>query len=105
YAPARAAPPRWLGVMVGSGEHEAQIRARQPQIHLAGVVEPNAVPTWMQAADVVVVPSREEPLGLAAIEALACGMPIIATRTGGLAEVVRDGVNGLLVEPGDAGAI
>jgi glycosyltransferase involved in cell wall biosynthesis len=105
FAAALAASPGWLGVMVGSGEHEAQIRARQPQIHLAGVVEPNAVPTWMQAADVVVVPSREEPLGLAAIEALACGAPIIATRTGGLAEVVRDGVNGLLVEPGDAGAI
>jgi phosphatidylinositol alpha-1,6-mannosyltransferase len=105
FAVALAGSPGWLGVMVGSGEHEVAIRAQQPQIRLAGVVDPDAVPTWMQAADVVVIPSREEPLGLAAVEALACGVPIIASRTGGLAEVVRDGVNGLLVEPGDADAI
>ena len=59
----------------------------------------------MQAADLVVVPSRAEPLGLAAVEALACGVPVVAARVGGLIEVVEDGVNGVLVPPADALAL
>lgn len=51
-------------------------------------------------SDIIVVPSRwQEPLGLIAIEAAACAKPVIATRTGGLPEIVQDGLTGLLVEP------
>lgn len=54
------------------------------------------------AADIVVVPSRwQEPLGLISLEAGACRKPVVATRVGGIPEVVEDGVNGYLVEPGD----
>jgi glycosyltransferase involved in cell wall biosynthesis len=44
-------------------------------------------------------------LGLAAVEALACGTPVVASAVGGLTEVVRDGENGLLVPPGDPSAL
>ena len=54
------------------------------------------------SSDIVVVPSRwQEPLGLIAIEAAACGKPVVATRVGGIPEVVLDGVTGYLVEPQD----
>lgn len=57
-------------------------------------------------ADIVVVPSRwQEPLGLINLEAGACRKPVVATRAGGIPEVVEDGVNGYLVEPGDVDAL
>jgi glycosyltransferase involved in cell wall biosynthesis len=97
--------PGWLGVFVGSGELEATIRERVPSAILPGVVEPDVVPMWLASADVVVVPSREEALGLAAVEALACGIPVIASRTGGLVDVVSDGRTGVLVPAGDPDAV
>ncbi len=54
-----------------------------------------------QRAKFVVVPSYYEPFGIVALEAMACARPVIASRTGGLAEIVSDGVNGFLVEVGN----
>jgi phosphatidylinositol alpha-1,6-mannosyltransferase len=105
FADALSHAAGWLGVVVGDGELGPWIRSHFPALRLAGAVEPDAVPGWLAAADVVVVPSRDEPLGLAAVEALACGVPVIASAVGGLAEVVRDGLNGLQVPPGDGAAI
>lgn len=62
------------------------------------------VPELLAAADLVVVPSRAEGLGLAAIEALAAGRPVVAFDVGGLKEVVSDGVDGYCVPPGDEAA-
>jgi len=58
---------------------------------------------WYRAANVVLVPSRTESFGLVALEAAACGTPVVATDVGGLRTTVRDGVTGLLVD-GDASA-
>jgi glycosyltransferase involved in cell wall biosynthesis len=54
-----------------------------------------------QRSQFVVVPSYYEPFGIVALEAMACGRPVIASRIGGLSEIVNDGVNGLLVEVGN----
>ena len=59
----------------------------------------------MARAAVVLCPALwDEPFGMAAAEAQACGTPVVAFRRGGLAEIVSDGVTGFLVAPGDLGA-
>lgn len=95
----------WLGVMVGAGDLTGTIEDRHPAIRLVGIVPLEAVPDWIRSADVVVVPSRRDALGLVAIEALACGIPVVASRVGGLVETVDDGVTGLLIPPGDPAAV
>jgi glycosyltransferase involved in cell wall biosynthesis len=56
------------------------------------------------ASDVFLLPSEQESFGLAALEALACGVPVVGCRSGGLPEVVRDGETGYLVEVGEVDA-
>ncbi len=63
------------------------------------------VALWMNAADIFVLPSQEEPFGLVALEALACGTPTIATAVGGLKELVVDEKTGYSVPPQDPKAI
>ncbi len=64
------------------------------------------VEPFLQAADVSVCPSLwAEAAGLVVLEALACGLPVVGSATGGIPEFVRDGENGVLVPPGDAPAL
>jgi D-inositol-3-phosphate glycosyltransferase len=56
---------------------------------------------WYRAADVVLVPSHSESFGLVALEAQACGTPVVAAAVGGLRTAVRDGVSGILVDGHD----
>jgi D-inositol-3-phosphate glycosyltransferase len=70
-------------------------------------VEPQAhhtLSTYYRAADLVVVPSRSESFGLVALEAAACGVPVVAAAVGGLRTLVDDGVTGVLVESRAPGA-
>jgi len=57
------------------------------------------------AADVFVCPSDFESFGMANVEAMACGRPVVSTRYGGPSETIRDGETGFLVDPGDAAAL
>jgi L-malate glycosyltransferase len=59
----------------------------------------------LQAADVFLLPSESESFGLAALEALSCGVPVVATRVGGVPEVISDGENGILAAVGDVAAM
>jgi D-inositol-3-phosphate glycosyltransferase len=97
--------PGWIGLMLGDGPMAADLAAVHPSVLQRRAVPADQVPAWLQAVDVVVVPSRREPLGLAAVEALACGTPVVASAVGGLRDVVRDGANGLTIPPGDPAAL
>lgn len=65
------------------------------------VGERNDIPEIMRSVDAIVVPSTEEPFGRTVAEAMATGTPVIATSNGGPAEMIKDGISGTLVEPGD----
>lgn len=74
--------------------------------HLAWLPgERHDIPDIMQALDVFVLPSRNEGISNTILEALASGLPVIATAVGGNLELVEDGVNGMLVPPGDVAAM
>jgi glycosyltransferase involved in cell wall biosynthesis len=63
------------------------------------------VTSYLAAADVVAVPSRNEGMGRVIVEAMALGLPVVATAVGGIPDVVTDGECGRLVEPEDSGAL
>lgn len=67
------------------------------RLHFPGSVPHHDLPAWYSAADVCVVPSYYESFGMVALESLACGTPVVASRVGGLQETVHDGENGFLV--------
>lgn len=90
-------------VFPGYEWYEDELRERASRPELAGHVDLLGYvhPTWpvLDRADAVVVPSRAEPFGNTAVEAMHAARPLVASRVQGLAEVVTDGVTGLLVEP------
>lgn len=105
-AAARCGSPLRL-VLAGEGrERDALARqAKDAGVRLALTGFRDDVAPLLAAADVVAVPSRAEGLGIAALEAMAARRAVVASRVGGLAEVVRDGETGVLVPPDDPGAL
>ncbi|MEN8006821.1 MAG: glycosyltransferase family 4 protein [Candidatus Krumholzibacteriota bacterium] len=91
--------------LAGEGPMREEILAwrdtlrRPARVELAGFVE--EVEAFHQGLSLLVMPSQAEGFGLAAAEASACGVPVIATDTSSLPEIVRHGETGLLVSPGD----
>jgi glycosyltransferase involved in cell wall biosynthesis len=69
------------------------------RVTFAGFKPRDLLPAVYQAADIFVLPSHSESCAMALLEAMACGLPIVATSVGGTAELVQDGVNGCLVPP------
>ena len=67
------------------------------RVRFVGAVEQDRLPLYYRAADVTVMPSTYESFGLVAVESLACGTPVVASRVGGLATIAKDGENGMLV--------
>ncbi|MGH2389659.1 MAG: glycosyltransferase, partial [Chloroflexota bacterium] len=77
----------------------------ESQVRFLGAVPRKDVIALYAASDLCVVPSRHESFGLVALEAMAAGLPVVATRTGGLQVTVEDGVNGYLVDIDDTEAL
>lgn len=106
---ARTSERRWIVLVAGGGARAAALRAQVAALGLGAMVRflghVGDVAPVLAAADALVMPSHREGLGVAALEAMAAGLPVIASRVGGLPEAVIDGETGLLVPPGDAAAL
>lgn len=102
-------PGMWKNVAItpGTAEPTTQVREMEKKglIRTVGALPRARMPEFWNSVDVAVVPSLSEPFGLVALEALACGVPVVATTAGGLKEIVVDGESGLLVPPRDAAAL
>jgi glycosyltransferase involved in cell wall biosynthesis len=114
FARAAATHARAHLMLVGSGagqtlSNEDALRERVARPGLAGRVtfagRVDDVEDWLAASDVFAFPSEFEALGLSLIEAAACGLPCVGTRTGGIVDVIEDGRTGVLVPPGDVDAL
>ena len=92
-------------VLVGDGPDRPVVleRARELGVgdHVLFLGKHASVEELLACADLFLLPSASESFGLAALEAMACGTPVVATRVGGLPEVVEDGVSGFLLGVGD----
>lgn len=77
-------------------------KAPKENVIFLGEIHPSEIIAYYHNCSVCVLPSFYESFGITALEAMACGCTMVASRTGGLKEIITDGKNGLLVEPGDA---
>ncbi|HVX89538.1 MAG TPA: N-acetyl-alpha-D-glucosaminyl L-malate synthase BshA [Gemmatimonadales bacterium] len=108
FARVRKVMPATL-VMVGDGpdrdeaEKEGGLLGVAADIRFLGRLD--SVADILRGTDLFILPSQTESFGLAALEAMACGAPCVASRAGGLPEVITDGVDGLLEPPGSAEAM
>lgn len=91
--------------VVGEGTERSHLEQLARSAGIASRVEflGRVDPPWseLSRADVFAAAPQVEPLGIAALEAMAAGLPVVAPRVGGLADLVVDGITGVLVEPGD----
>lgn len=93
--------------VIGEGRHEQKLHSRAEKIRLdgrvrfTGFVDSGELPRLLQAADVFVMPSPAELQSIATLEAMALGKPILAARARALPELVEEGRNGYLFNPGD----
>jgi len=96
-------------VIIGDGPERARLEALRKQLGLVERVrfvgQQSNVPEWLAAMDLFVLPSDWEGMSNALLEAMAVGLPVVATAVGGTPEVVVDGVTGLLVPPRDPEAL
>jgi len=107
YALSKLRYPNLKLLIVGTGNYGEELRRLTSKLDLSERVsfhnycKNEDLPELYNRSDIFVLPSLTESFGLVFLEAMACGLPIIATRTGGIPEIVENGENGILVEPGE----
>jgi glycosyltransferase involved in cell wall biosynthesis len=95
-------------LILGTGKLEAKLKQLVAQLQLAhrvqflGHVDHRRLPTYLQLSDVFVRPSRSEGLGSSFLEAMAAGLPVVATPVGGIPDFLHDGQTGLFCKLNDA---
>jgi len=100
-------PASWRWVLVGDGPERSKIRTSireaglERRCVLTGRVGDAELHGWYAAADWFVHPTLYEGSSLVTLEAMSHGLPVLASRTGGLPDKIEDGVSGFLVSPGD----
>lgn len=103
--------PQLRVVLIGEGDERSKLERQAKQlgivdvVHFAGRLTREEVFAATKGFDFAVVPSREEGFGLSALEAMAAGVPVVASRVDALTEVIIDDVTGLLFEMGNASAL
>lgn len=102
-------PPDWGWLVVGEGPLRSSLRAAasaiSDHVRFTGRVGEQALHAFYAASDIFLHPTHFEGSSLVTLEAMAHGLPVIATRAGGIPDKVKDGVNGFLVNPGDTDAL
>lgn len=99
--------PRLILVLVGEGEERAALQEKAERMGLGktvvftGMVSHAVLPHLLSSADVFAMTSHFEGMPNVVLEALACGLPVVATAVGGIVEIIQDNVNGFLVEKRD----
>jgi len=107
----RAEGPNARLVMCGDGPERAEAEAVATRLNVsddvifAGQQPQSMIREYLSIADLLLLPSQSESFGLVALEAMACEVPVIATRVGGLPELVEDGATGFLFPVGDVNAM
>jgi glycosyltransferase involved in cell wall biosynthesis len=101
----------WRVTIAGGG---GELEGFRKQVRAAGLLERVTFPGWvdrnataglLESADMVVLPSYEEGMAMSVLEGISYGLCVVSTPVGGLAEVVEDGISGLVVRPGDVGGL
>ena len=105
----RLSDREWRLIVVGAGAARADVVAAlaglgAERVTYAGALPPEGLPAFYAAADALVWPAVNEAYGMAVLEAQAAGLPVVAGRVRGVADVVRSGETGLLTPAGDDGA-
>ena len=99
------------GQVAGSGDQASLLQrvvrenGLQDAVRFAGRVSDSELVQWYSAADVFALPSSSEGQGIAALEAMACALPVVASAVGGLLATIEDGLTGVLVPAGDVNAL
>jgi glycosyltransferase involved in cell wall biosynthesis len=95
--------------IVGDGEERPHLEALSESLGISARVfflgSQDNLPSCIAAMDIVVLPSLSEGFGLAAVEAMSAGRPVVASAVGGLVEIIKDGATGFLVPPNDPDAL
>jgi glycosyltransferase involved in cell wall biosynthesis len=90
-------------IVIGSGPLESKLKKIAPtNVEFIGTVNNNELPSWYNSSDIFCLPSVLESFPIVLLEAMACGLPVIATSIVGIPEIVNDEENGFLIKPRDS---